>query len=118
VFIEDVLIPIKRLINGSTIVQVRMDRIAYYHIELPAHDVMLAEGLPVESFLNTGDRGDFVNGGGQVRLHPEFNVLAWEAMGCARLVLVGPELDAARDRIAAIAARMPRRDHTLDALFA
>jgi hypothetical protein len=104
VFVKDVLIPVKRLINGSTIVQVQVDRITYYHIELPRHDVILAEGLPVESYLNTGDRSDFANGGGSVRLHPDFNVLAWEALGCARLVMTGPELDAARTLVNARAA--------------
>jgi collagen type I/II/III/V/XI/XXIV/XXVII alpha len=101
VFIEGVLIPIKRLINGSTIAQVPRSHVTYYHIELAQHDVVLAEGLPVESFLDTGDRSDFANGGGPVRLHPAFNVLAWEALGYAQLVMIGPELDAARARIAA-----------------
>jgi collagen type I alpha len=103
VFIEDVLIPVKRLINGSTIAQMPVDRITYYHIELPRHDVLITERLPVESYLDTGDRSDFANGGGPIRLHPDFNVLAWEALGGARLVLTGPEIDAARARIAAIA---------------
>jgi hypothetical protein len=46
-------------------------------------------------------------------LYPDFNVLAWEALGCARLVMIGPELDAARARLAAIAMHhSSRHRHT------
>jgi T5SS/PEP-CTERM-associated repeat protein len=113
VFVENVLIPVKCLINGSTIVQLPVDSVSYYHVELAQHDVILAEGLPVESYLDTGDRSDFANGGGPVRLHPDFNVLAWEALGCARLVMTGPELDAARARIAAIAMHHSSRHRNI-----
>jgi T5SS/PEP-CTERM-associated repeat protein len=113
VFVENVLIPVRCLINGSTIAQVKVDRVEYYHIELPRHDVVLAEGLPVESYLHTGDRSDFANGGGVVRLYPDFNALAWEALGCARLVMIGPELDAARARLAAIAMHHSSRHRNI-----
>ncbi len=112
VFIEDVLIPVKRLINGSSIVQEQVDSVSYYHIELSQHDVIIAEGLPVETYLDTGGRSDFANGGGPIRLYPDFNVLAWEALGCARLVMTGPELDAARARIATIAAKRAGQDQS------
>ena len=51
VFMNDVLIPVKYLINDNSITQVPMDEVTYYHIELPQHDVLIAEGLPVESYL-------------------------------------------------------------------
>src|SRR5580658_1153527 len=54
VFVEGVLIPIHCLINGGTIRQIVVPEVTYYHVELPAHDVILAEGLPVESYLDTG----------------------------------------------------------------
>jgi hypothetical protein len=31
-----------------------------------------------------------------IALHPEFAALAWDALGCAPLVLAGPQLEAAR----------------------
>jgi hypothetical protein len=40
-------------------------------VELPRHDVILAEGLPVESYLDTGNRAIFENGGLPLRLHPD-----------------------------------------------
>ncbi len=63
VSVNGVLIPIRHLINGITIVQEPVDDVTYYHVELAAHDVILAEGLPCESYLDTGNRAAFVNGG-------------------------------------------------------
>ena len=103
VYLCGVLIPIRLLINGSTIEQVRLDTITYHHVELSRHDVLLAEGLAVESYLDTGNRADF-DGGRVVTLHPDFAWRQWEASGCAPLVVTGPELAEARRAIAAIAA--------------
>jgi hypothetical protein len=58
VYVGAVLIPVKHLINGSTIVQVPVDRVTYHHIELAEHNVVLAEGLPAESFLDMRDRSN------------------------------------------------------------
>ncbi|MBV8459249.1 MAG: Hint domain-containing protein [Acetobacteraceae bacterium] len=100
VFFEGVLIPVKYLINGAAIAQVQVDRVTYYHVELPRHDVILAEGLPTESFLDTGGKCMFENGGAPMGLHPDFAILRWEAEGCAPLVVTGPEVVAARRRLA------------------
>jgi autotransporter passenger strand-loop-strand repeat protein len=96
VYVNEVLIPIRFLINDSTIVQVQVDRVAYYHIELPEHGVVLAQGLPAESFLDMRDRSNYANRPGPVRLFPDFTAQMWEAFGCARLVVTGPELAAVR----------------------
>ena len=56
VFIGGVLIPIRTLINGSSVVQETVEAITYFHLELPEHDVLFAEGLPAESYLDTGNR--------------------------------------------------------------
>jgi autotransporter passenger strand-loop-strand repeat protein len=99
VYVRGVLIPIKHLINGTTIAQVPMDEVTYYHVELPQHDVLLAEGMPAESFLDTGGRSNFENGE-VMRLFPDFSTPAlemlWETKGCAPLVIHGPELEVAR----------------------
>jgi hypothetical protein len=110
VFVDDVLIPIRRLINGTSIEQVPMDQATYYHVELERHDVLLADGLPAESYLNTGDRCNFETRGGPIALHPEFSTrrsdtaLIWEAFGCARLIVIGPELERVRRRVSSRAA--------------
>jgi hypothetical protein len=103
VYLHGVLIPIRLLINGSTIEQVQLDAVTYHHVELPRHNVLLAERLAVESYLDTGNRADF-DGGRLVTLHPDFAWRQWEAAGCARLVVTGPELTEARRGIEVIAA--------------
>ena len=72
VFIDGVLIPIRYLVNGATIVREPTDAVTYWHVELPQHDILLAEGLPCESYLDTGNRGAFENGAGPTMLHPDF----------------------------------------------
>jgi hypothetical protein len=105
VYVNEVLIPVKHLVNGTTVAQVRTDTVTYYHVELAAHDVVLAENLPAESYLETGDRANFANAGAVVRQFPDFSARAWEAMGCAPLVVTGKELAAARAELKGGAAR-------------
>jgi collagen type I/II/III/V/XI/XXIV/XXVII alpha len=104
VFIDDVLIPARHLIDGTAIVQLQTDRVRYFHVELAEHEILLAESLPVESFLDTGVRHQFANGGAAISLHPNFTPLIWETSGRAPLVQSGPLLAAARQRLAARAA--------------
>jgi hypothetical protein len=47
---------VRYLCNGATIRQESVAVVEYYHVELDAHDIMLAEGLPAESYLDTGNR--------------------------------------------------------------
>ncbi|MDB5314431.1 MAG: hypothetical protein JWO24_275 [Rhodospirillales bacterium] len=64
IFLEGVLVPAKLLVNGTTIVQERWwTAITYLHLELPEHAILLAEGLPSESWLDDGRRGAFDQGG-------------------------------------------------------
>ncbi len=70
-----------------------VESVTYWHVELDAHDVLLAEGLPTESFLDTGNRAAFANGGTMVQAHPDFARDAWDADSCAPLVLAGPVRD-------------------------
>lgn len=97
VYIEGVLIPIRHLVNGMTIVQVERDAITWWHIELLDHNVLLAEGLPAESFLDTGNKAAFVGVGPAIQLRPDFVSKIWEARACAELVAAGPKLAAARE---------------------
>ena len=98
VFVDGVLIPAQLLVNGRTIVQCAQAAVEYWHVELARHDVLLAEGLPVESYLDTGNRAAFVNGADFVSLHPDFAPLAWDG-ACAELVRDGPILTAVRARL-------------------
>jgi T5SS/PEP-CTERM-associated repeat protein len=100
VYIDGRLIPAKHLIDGISIVQVAASAVTYYHIELPRHDVVLAEGLPAESYLAGADLGMFSRPGAPVTLFPDLASRVWEAEGCAPLVVTGPALETARQRIA------------------
>jgi autotransporter passenger strand-loop-strand repeat protein len=103
IYVENVLIPVRHLINGSTIAQVPVQRVTYRHLELAQHDVLLAEGLPAESFLDLRDGSNYANRPGPVRLYPDYSARMWEAFGCARLVVTGSELIAARALVARFA---------------
>jgi len=105
VLVADVLIPIRHLINGDSIAQVPMDEVTYYHVELPRHEVLLADGLPCESYLDTGNRGAFANAG-VIGVHADFASQIREAEACARLVVTGAELLAARR---ALCERVPQQ---------
>jgi len=70
--IEGVLIQAETLVNGSTIMQVPRARVEYWHVELGSHDILLAEGLPAESYLDVGNRTGFVNGGAYLEAYPDF----------------------------------------------
>jgi hypothetical protein len=108
VFIDRALIPIKYVTNGTTIEQVPVDNVIYYHLKLPQHDVVQAGGLPAESYLDIGDRFNFDNGGELISLRPILFASAWEAMGCAPLIVIGSKLDAARRQVAARAVSLKR----------
>ncbi|WP_162240606.1 MULTISPECIES: Hint domain-containing protein [unclassified Methylobacterium] len=57
----EVLIPACRLINGTTVTQVDREEVTYWHVELDSHDILLAEGLPAETYLDCGNRRFFAN---------------------------------------------------------
>jgi hypothetical protein len=103
VFAEGVLIPVRCLINGASIVQEDVVTVTYYHVALPAHGVLYAEDLACESYLDTGNRSAFENSGGATALHPDFGRDIREARGYADLVTAGPRLDALRRRLAELA---------------
>jgi hypothetical protein len=66
------LIPARMLVNGRSIVLDRsITNFTYYHVELERHGILLAEGLPTESYLDTGNRGNFANAD-TVALIPQF----------------------------------------------
>jgi collagen type I alpha len=111
VFVDGVLVPVKLLINGTSIVQTRRATVTYYHVELPMHAVILAERLPVESYLDVGDRANFADQD-TVRLFPDFDARlapdvawVWETRGAAPLVVTG---DILADVRRLVSTRAPR----------
>jgi len=104
VFVNGVLIPIRYLVNGASIAQEPRERVTYFHVELDRHDVLLAEGLACESYLDTGNRSAFANGGPAIELYPDFAPRVWAERGCAPLCTSGEALVAVKRRLI---ARLP-----------
>ncbi|WP_207443821.1 Hint domain-containing protein [Roseomonas haemaphysalidis] len=72
-WLDGALVPAQLLVDGDTVVQEHHHAaITYWHVELPAHDVLLAHGAATESYLDTGNRAAFANGGTVQMLHPDF----------------------------------------------
>ncbi len=62
-YLGGILIQAAALVNGSTILrETRMpERFVYYHVEVAAHALILAEGAATESFVDNADRMAFDN---------------------------------------------------------
>ncbi len=96
-FLDGVLVPAGRLVNGTTIVLDRgPDRVEYFHVELDSHDVILAEGAASETFVDDDSRGLFHNAAEFSALYPK---TAEPVRFCAPRVEDGPELEALRCRL-------------------
>jgi hypothetical protein len=73
IYIDGGLIPARMLVNGSSIfIDKSITNYTYYHVELATHGILLAEGLAAESYLDTGNRGNFANAD-IVSLVPDFD---------------------------------------------
>ena len=92
--------PAGALVNGTTIVQVDVETVTYWHVELDEHEIILAEGLPCESYLEMGNRSFFTENGtvsltaspDSVRTHADF---------CRPYYADGPLVDAVQARLGA-----------------
>ena len=83
--------PISALQNGKTIVQHQRATVEYWHVELDKHDIIFAEDLAVESYLDTGNRAAFANGVAFIGAHPDFEPSHWSDT-CLPLVKEGQEV--------------------------
>jgi hypothetical protein len=92
------------------VAQLKRDKVEYWHVELDAHDILFAEGLPAESYLDCGNRTAFANGGAFVEAHPDFKPKHW-AETCLPLVKQGPEVASAKARLL---ARLANQGHGVD----
>jgi len=99
-------VPAWLLVNGATITQAeRIDWLEYFHIELDSHEVILAEGMPAESFVDCDNRFMFHNGAEFARLYPADTRPAWGF--CA------PRLEATSAELTAIRAALIERAEAL-----
>lgn len=91
------LVPIMCLINGTSVVREAATRVTYWHVELDSHDILLAEGLPAESFYDMGSRVWFAGDDGALT-DPDF-VPAGEHGRCRPVAVDGSLIDRERARL-------------------
>jgi hypothetical protein len=124
IFVDGKLICARQLVNGTTIRrETGWSSVDYFHVELDAHAILLAEGLPAESYLDTGNRWFFAGAGAPLVLPPdvtdETGHPSREAGSCAPFVSddanVRPVWQGLADRAAAIGRAPPVRVTTMDA---
>jgi Hint domain len=124
IFVDGKLICARQLVNGTTIRQERdWTAVDYYHVELDRHAILVAEGLPAESYIDTGNSGFFANSKAPLVLHPDLtDETAYptrEAGSCAPFVWdaasVKPVWQRLADRAAVIGRPVSQRATTTDA---
>jgi hypothetical protein len=72
--VAGLLIPVRLLLNGATITRdARLRSVRYFHVELDQHDILFADGLPAESYLDCDNRGVFENAEAPLELHPNLS---------------------------------------------
>ena len=109
--IDGRLVPARLLRNDATITREQHFRsVQYFHVELDRHDILLAEGTPCESYLDTGNRGLFDNANVPLILHPDFSTdnaqARREALSCAPFIADPRWVEPVWRRFAARAERL------------
>ena len=97
------LVPIMGLINGTSIAREPVTAVTYWHVELDSHDILLAEGLPAESYLDWGDRPFFTEASDHALHNPDFVVPGLSAR-CRPVAVDGPVVEAERARLSGVFA--------------
>jgi hypothetical protein len=100
-FIDGMLVPARALVNGVSIQQeTSKGTIEYYHVELAEHDIIYAEGVAAETYVDCDNRGIFQNKAEFAELYPNEEARPRRWVYCAPKVESGPELDRVRRQIA------------------
>src|SRR5271165_1638577 len=100
--LDGVLVPVEHLVNGLTILQAGpVDEVEYFHLEFEAHELILAEGAPAESYVECDNRQGFHNAHEFAALYPN------DARASFGYCL--PRLEAGTTELAAIRARLFER---------
>ena len=106
--IDGVLVPVEMLVNGTTIKRFEAreyDELEFFHIKLESHDVIYAEGTPVETLLKVDESA--VN---FAEFFRRYGMPATEEARCAPHVDFGGRRGELKSRIrSAISLRVDRR---------
>ena len=106
ILVDDLLIPAASLVNGASI---RRDAacaaLTYLHVELDLHDIVFAEGVPSETFVDDGSRVLFDNADDDAAIRDGPAVRPRPGWRCEE----GRGLEAARRHLARRACHEPAR---------
>ena len=129
-YVQGVMIPAIHLVNGLTVTQEQQETfVTYYHVELPQHNAVFAEGLPAETYLDTTpeNRHFFqANNGDQkvFAIDAQFPACPqgtpvwqhiWDTQGFAPLTQSGPILEAVKASLLARAQELVQEEDLLAA---
>ena len=107
--IDGALIPIEDLVNGATIARLddwEGDELEYFNIKLESHDVILAEGAPVETLVEVTEAA--VNFAEYFRMYGDPKV---DEPRCAPLITYAGALGALKSRVrSAVSPWIDRRE--------
>jgi hypothetical protein len=104
-YLDDAFVPASALVNGVSILRRESEGpVDYIHIELHDHDVLLAEGVPAESFVDDDSRTMFDN---VSEYHDLYGFSDSQRTFSARRLEEGYRLEAIRRRFAARAGIAP-----------
>jgi hypothetical protein len=108
-WVDGKLVPARLLVNGTTIRQEEVASVTYYGIECDAHEVLVADGTPAESYLDCGNRQHFDNAPVRALFQPgepAFDARWDDARAVGPRLLGGAELEGVRARLAERAAAL------------
>ena len=101
-----VLIPAASLVNGRTILRpAAPDPLVYLHVELNTHDLLLAEGVAAETYIDQNNRAMFHNAAEFDALYPRRPAL--DTRPCVKRIDEGDAIERIRTRLAPLAAAPP-----------
>jgi hypothetical protein len=79
-FVDGVLIPARHLVNGRSIrfdeAALDSDTLEYFHVVLETHEVIFADGMPVESYMYAGGAVAWDNIGEYLQRYGEQRMMA------------------------------------------
>ena len=71
-YIDGALVPAWLIVNGKSVVQAEaVGSVTYIHVEFEDHEIIYAEGVPAESFIDEQCRAQFQNAAEFAALYPE-----------------------------------------------
>ena len=106
-FFDGSLIPAMALVNDLSIIQLfDMTAFQYFHVELEQFEILLAEGVPAESYVDTGNRNMFQNAA-EVPMNPDLRSAKRRPdVPGATVVRSGPLVEATRAKVLERSNRM------------